>query len=234
MKKVLGMLLFTGCVGAGSPPPAESAPAGPQVILTPEVFRPLRAGCVDRVEDLPSSSLYQADDPRLRAPALIVVLKERRRLLRFENGVVRTGDRSDGQPDCWPVALGVLDDRTHPVGPKRQRGDRKTPEGWYRTSDKPASSFYHAMWISYPNAQDADIGLGNRKITQAQHDAITSADKAGRLPPQDTGLGGDLLIHGGSGEYDWTWGCVGMNDADIDTLRATLPRGMKAEMLILP
>lgn len=236
-------LLLVACMvghGADTPPGSPRVEVGGvqvQELPPPPPAAPgaLLEGCVERVEDLPpASAYYKMDDPRLRDPVLIVVLKERRRLMRFENGVLRTGDNPDGSPDCWPVALGVLNDRTHPVGPKRQRGDRKTPEGWYRTSDKPSSQFYHALWISYPNQEDGALGLGGKRITQAQYDAIAAATRAGRLPPQDTPLGGDLLIHGGGASMDWTWGCVGMENSDIDVLRSTLPKGMKATLLILP
>src|SRR5215469_11099871 len=54
------------------------------------------------------------------------------------------------QVKSYRVALGG-----EPVGPKTQRGDHRTPEGWYvLDSRNPNSQFYKALHISYPNSKD--------------------------------------------------------------------------------
>ncbi len=52
-------------------------------------------------------------------------------------------------------------------------------------------------------------------------------------PPQQTLLGGEILIHGGGSATDWTLGCIAMENTDIDALRAGLPPSMKTDVLIL-
>ena len=128
----------------------------------------------------------------------------------------------------WPVALG----RGGPVGPKQVEGDVKTPEGWYSTSDKPASDYYGAIAIHYPNIEDADLALADGRIDALTRDQIVAALVAGERPAQDTPLGGEILIHGGGAGADWTLGCIALADDHIDELRDGLSAGMRTDILI--
>lgn len=202
------------CGASPAAPPAATAP-GP--------------GCPATVEALPLGALTTA--AALKGPALMVVEKDARRLGLYRDGALVT---VGGAPACWPVALGITDAGVYPPGPKVRQGDRRTPEGLYATSDKPWSSFKNAIAVHYPNAADAAAGLRAGLITQAQHDAIVAAVKAGKKPSQETRLGGEILVHGGGSAADWTWGCVALDDDDLLTLRGALPAGMVAEVLILP
>ena len=47
-------------------------------------------------------------------------------------------------------------------------------------------------------------------------------------------MGGEILLHGGGGQSDWTLGCIAMDNDQLDILRAELPRDMKTTVLILP
>lgn len=152
----------------------------------------------------------------------------------FTGGAIRRQDRGGGAPSCWRVALGIDRNGEHPSGPKTRRGDSSTPEGWYRTSDKPWSSFYHAIAVHYPNAEDATRGLAAGLVTEHQYEAIVQALERDEKPLQTTRLGGEILIHGGGSHRDWTLGCIAMNDVDIDALRAALPDDMRTDLLILP
>ncbi|HJN76840.1 MAG TPA: L,D-transpeptidase family protein [Myxococcota bacterium] len=172
-------------------------------------------------QDCPSATEGFGDDPRLHGSAVVVVEKESRRLGLYAD---------DQLVGCWQVGLAYAYNEGH----KQRRGDLRTPEGWYRTSDKPWSNFYGAIAVHYPAKADAARGLKAELITQAQHDAIVLAIDEGRKPPQDTRLGGEILIHGGGGEVDWTLGCVALDDAEIDTLRAALPKSRRTDVLILP
>jgi murein L,D-transpeptidase YafK len=178
-------------------------------------------GCPASADGLPVSPYLDRSDPRLDGPNLVVVLKEARRAAVYGGGALR---------GCWTVALGAGAD----PGPKQVRGDRKTPEGWYRTSPRPQSAFYHALHVSYPGPEDAARGLRDGLVTREQHDAIVAAARRDELPPMNTRLGGLILLHGGGGTTDWTLGCVGLDDADIDALRALLPADLRADVLILP
>ena len=49
-------------------------------------------------------------------------------------------------------------------------------------------------------------------ITTEEYSAIVAAINEGKMPPQNTALGGEIYIHGGGIEGDWTRGCVALND----------------------
>lgn len=159
-------------------------------------------------------------DARWEAAHLVVVRKAVRRVLLYRSGV---------QAGCWPAGLGFS-----PEGHKSREGDGRTPEGWYRTSDKPTSRYYHAIAVHYPNTLDAERGLAEGRIDEATDRAIQSALSADRKPPQNTPLGGEILLHGGGSASDWTLGCVAMENDDIDALRAALPDGLKVDVVVLP
>jgi hypothetical protein len=165
-------------------------------------------------------------DPRLFGPATLVAWKADRRIGLYRQGKLAT---LEGAPACFPMGLAP----GSPPGPKREEGDLKTPEGWYRTSDKPTSRFAHAIAVHYPNADDAAAGLAAGLIDARTAARITSALRAGHKPPQDTALGGEILVHAG-GAWDWTLGCVALDDEDLLTLRAGLPAGMATDLLMLP
>lgn len=201
-----------------------------------EVESALPQGCVGSVGELPSHPhLYRQDNPILQSDALIVVLKEARRLMVFRDGAIRY-DRLDGTaPSCWRVGLGV-DKQGKPsaVFDKRMEGDRRTPEGLFRVSDRPWSSYYGAMLIHYPSSRHARQAHSSGSIDKKTLDSIARAELSGSAPPQKTNMGGDILIHGGGSAADWTWGCIALTNSDVDELRALLPKGMKTWVLILP
>jgi hypothetical protein len=89
----------------------------------------------------------------------------------------------------------------YPAGDKTRRGDQRTPEGKYFICALTPSTFCLALWISYPNIDDARTGLRAGMISRDQYTAISRALKKGQCPPQDTGLGGYLLLHGQSPEH---------------------------------
>lgn len=90
----------------------------------------------------------------------------------------------------------------NPKGHKQQEGDNKTPEGKYYIEYKnPNSRGYKSLKISYPNARDR-----------------ARAKKKGVSP------GGDIFVHGlwwpdqnpeTHWMYNWTWGCVALNNTQI-------------------
>jgi murein L,D-transpeptidase YafK len=167
--------------------------------------------------------LLQGEDARAAGPAVMVVSKSERWL-----GLYRAGELVPEA--CWPVAFAP----GAPQGTKRRRGDLATPEGWYRTTDKPWSSFPGAIAVHYPNALDAAWGLREGLLSRAQHEAIKAAVARGALPDQGTAMGGEILVHGGGSSRDWTLGCVALEDEDLGALRAALPAGMRAWIWIRP
>lgn len=91
----------------------------------------------------------------------------------------------------------------NPEGPKREEGDKRTPEGFYWIDwRKESEKFNLAMHISYPNARD-----------------LAHANEKG-VPP-----GSFIMLHGTpvDDEYpewyfhtlDWTEGCIALKNDDM-------------------
>lgn len=90
---------------------------------------------------------------------------------------------------------------------KERNGDKATPEGNYQiTKEKTrGSTIYHkALLINYPNAEDRQ--------------QFAMKKKKGLLS-RSAGIGSLIEIHGNGGKgFDWTSGCVGLRDRDMDEL----------------
>lgn len=138
------------------------------------------------------------------AAAVLTVHKSERRLV-FEDGAERREFR---------IGLGFA-----PVGPKEREGDGRTPEGkYFVTHRNPNSRFFRSLGISYPNEADARAGHAAGRITARQLRMIVAANRARRIPPQETALGGTIFVHGRGAESDWTLGCVALSDEDMTFL----------------
>ncbi len=132
------------------------------------------------------------------------------------------------------IALG----RT-PLGTKLRAGDRRTPEGMYRVIGvRPSSQFHAFIHLDYPSLEDADRAFINGELSPLDYRRIVEAHRRGGLPPSDTPLGGEIGIHGegdrwaGSTRYlDWTFGCVGMPDRELDFLAARTRPGTPVHIL---
>ena len=151
--------------------------------------------------------------PALADPHIIIRKKDR--VLEVYDG--RTLVRS------YRVVLGF-----DPKGDKEIEGDGRTPEGdFYVFTKNPQSKFHLSLGLSYPNTEDADRGLQSGIISRAEYDAIRDAIAGKRMPPQKTALGGEIYIHGGGTESDWTWGCVAMRNQDIEQIFQSVGVGTK-------
>ena len=150
-------------------------------------------------------------DPRLLAE------KSRRTLTVF----------SAGRPvKTYRIALG-----TDPVRPKEREGDRRTPEGSYYVCLKNPESRYHlSLGLSYPAEVDAERGLAEKLITKREQRTIIDAVRHFRKPPWNTRLGGEIMIHGGGTQGDWTEGCLALSDADVTELYPLIPLGTEVEI----
>lgn len=120
------------------------------------------------------------------------------------------------------------------LGAKMVAGDHKTPEGTYYITEKsvlnPEDEFLGTRWmrLSYPNIAAAQRGLQDGIIDHETYNEIVTANNEGRTPPQGTALGGGVGIHGGDKpefNHDWTWGCVGLANKDIETFFDKIPVG---------
>jgi murein L,D-transpeptidase YafK len=107
---------------------------------------------------------------------------------------------------------------SQPKGHKQQERDERTPEGRYVLASKSANSaFYRSIHISYPNAQD-----------------VASAQKRGAKP------GGQIMVHGQKNGFgwlasvtqwfNWTDGCVGLSNRDMDAVWSAVDAGTPIEI----
>jgi len=81
-------------------------------------------------------------------------------------------------------------------GRKERLGDQKTPEGKYVICAHRPSAYHRGLLLAYPNDADARRGLEAGLIGPARYKTILEDLAAGACPPQDTKLGGAILIHG--------------------------------------
>lgn len=146
-----------------------------------------------------------AKKPKKPLAEKIVVEKAERRMTLYREGKAWK---------AYKVSLGG-----EPVGPKREQGDHKTPEGRYTIDYRnPKSSYHLSLHISYPNRSD------------------TAAAKARGVSP-----GGAIMIHGlpngapdfGSAHrlYDWTDGCIAVTNEEIEEIWDLVPNGTPIEIL---
>jgi murein L,D-transpeptidase YafK len=119
--------------------------------------------------------------------------------------------------------------------PKREKeteGDGRTPEGdFYVFTKNPESRFHLSLGVSYPGKEDAERGLKQGLVTQAEHDEIVAAIAEQRMPLQKTNLGGEIYIHGGGTASDWTDGCVALDNDQMTELFDAIPVGAKVTIL---
>jgi murein L,D-transpeptidase YafK len=149
-----------------------------------------------------------------------VVIRKKERVLELYD--------ADRLIKTYKMALGFA-----PVGDKEKEGDGKTPEGeFYVFTKNPKSRFHLSLGLSYPSVEDAKRGLADGTVSRQEHDAIVSAIEKREMPPQKTALGGEIYIHGGGAESDWTWGCVALKNEDIEEIYKALKPGVR--VLILP
>jgi murein L,D-transpeptidase YafK len=136
----------------------------------------------------------------------------------------------------YPVAFGPA-----PEGPKEKSGDGRTPEGEYYLIKHSSSGFGKCFYIAYPNKSDAERGLKNRLINRAQYNAIARAVGGKTYPPNNTALGGLILLHGTKDRSrsevtatNWTLGCIAMENAHILELLDAIPDAARPAITILP
>ena len=145
---------------------------------------------------------------------LVVLRSEHRLLVKQDGHVLRT----------FKVALGSAGRKA-----KLREGDHATPKGHYTiTKVRDSDRFHLFLQLNYPNMDDAKRALKNHLISRQQYQTILEAHFFGRLPPQNTALGGSIGIHGIGQETkdkleihqiaDWTQGCIAVRNSEIEEL----------------
>jgi len=103
---------------------------------------------------------------------------------------------------------------------KERNGDGATPEGNYHITSKKTggSTIYHkALLLNYPNDEDRKRFAINKKKG---------------LISRGAGIGGLIEIHGNGGKgFNWTSGCIGLNDADINNLYRLVGAGTRVTIV---
>jgi len=113
-----------------------------------------------------------------------------------------------------PVALGKS-----PLGHKQRTGDGKTPEGiYYICLKRETGKFGCALGISYPSARDAEKAYSDGIIDAELLLLFKQAEAERRRPPWGTPLGGEIYLHGGGAQRDWTAGCIALEDKNMAKL----------------
>jgi len=187
----MALLYLAGCAsGPRTPrslPPAPSSASRPgpwetsYAVYDPALFGPERP-----LTGLIEQHRLKLKSGKLKKARLLIIKSQRRLELWVGKKMVK----------AYRIQLGQ-----NPVGPKMKQGDSRTPEGEYFICEHRPSTYHRGLMISYPNVQDARRGLEAGLISQKQFDEIKAAIKEGRCPPQNTKLGGLILIHGQLSEY---------------------------------
>lgn len=120
----------------------------------------------------------------------VVVNKSERKLRVYYNGTAI---------DSFLVGLSPKS-----IGEKSYEGDLYTPEGCYNIYEKKFKSiFYKSLMINYPNPIDRLRFYENKEKG---------------IVPKGKGPGSNIAIHGGGNKKDWTYGCIALENEDIDKL----------------
>lgn len=156
-----------------------------------KVIRPLVERYADRAQIGAWRRLADQaiDESRRNGGEMILVSKVDRQVTLFRNGTpVRK----------FTAGLGF-----NGLADKLYSGDRATPEGRYKIVKKiDRSKYSRALLLDYPNAED-----------QLR---FSRAKKAG-LVPKNCGIGNLIEIHGG-GKNGLTYGCVALDDGEMNIL----------------
>lgn len=103
----------------------------------------------------------------------------------------------------YPIALGH-----DPKKRKLHQDWQSTPEGFYKIINKqPKATFYKAYDINYPN-----------KIDRIRYNIAKSKKLISKVDGKIPSIGGEIQIHGGGIDSNWTAGCMAMRNKDIDEL----------------
>jgi LysM repeat protein len=190
--------------------------------LTTNVIMPGQVLTIPFMQFKPLTSILSAKGVSANAKIDIFVDKSEHTLLLFSNGKwLKT----------YHIELGIGG-----LGDKQVLGDRKTPEGTFYACQKTVVTNKELLVgtrfirVSYPNVEDAGRGLNKGLINKDTYNAIVTAVKTGSIPPQNTSLGGGIGIHGGTMpgfDNDWTYGCVGLTNADVEDLYDYIKVGSK-------
>jgi len=124
---------------------------------------------------------------------VFIVDKMARELMVYKNGVLSHKYIIELSPN-WLVN-------------KQKQGDKATPEGFYKITDKKQNGqtkYYKALLLNYPNEEDKKRFVQNKKQGTIENHAT---------------IGNFIEIHGSGGKgIDWTDGCIALKNEEMDEL----------------
>ncbi|BCL76336.1 hypothetical protein JHS3_20720 [Jeongeupia sp. HS-3] len=124
------------------------------------------------------------------------------------------------------------------VADMHYRGDNTTPRGDYRIRAIRSSHRFITFYeLDYPKTSQAEQAFRDGRLSRETRDLIVAQNDIGERPPQHTILGGWIGIHGiGDGNpqihrfYDWTDGCIAMDNEALARFGEWADIGMRVEI----
>ncbi len=103
----------------------------------------------------------------------------------------------------FPIALG-----RDPVKRKLHQDNATTPEGIYEINNvQPNATYYKAYDLNYPNSIDTmRYDFARKKQDLPLRSGVTPS------------IGGEIQIHGMGSMSNWTFGCIALQNSDMDEL----------------
>ncbi len=125
---------------------------------------------------------------------------------------------------------------------KKSKDDFITPIGNYKICDIDTNFIYYKrLKLNYPNIQDAERNLREKRISKVEYITIVNSLKENNCSYDYTKLGGNISIHG-IGKYNlifknlpfvfnWTNGSIALSNEDIDELCSVVHIGTKVKII---
>lgn len=118
--------------------------------------------------------------------------------------------------------------------PKEKRGDFLTPEGVYQiVSVKPSEQYVYFAEIDYPNLNDLALAYFGGKITfddlKSYLENLKADSRVKRSLGNSIGIhgGGSFRWQGGKMDFNWTQGCLALDNDDLKVVLPYLKPGTK-------
>jgi murein L,D-transpeptidase YafK len=173
---------------------------------------PVRVAPPPRVAEVDAHGLVRISAKRVHRMAVYIRVSKKPHEMSLYDA---DGDRLA----TYPVSIGAGG-----MGRKMREGDRITPTGRYHVVKRGPDAKHHAfILLDYPNADD------KKRFEEAK-----DSGEVGRY----TGIGHAIGIHGGGHSkwmgndrvFDWTQGCVAVEDVEIDEIAAMVPDGATVDI----
>jgi murein L,D-transpeptidase YafK len=190
---------------------------GTGIVLSSLLASTINSQTIDSTINQTKNILIKTDYSKEQNNYSIIIDKSDRRLYLYKDGILDTSFVAE-------FGFSYLED-------KERKDDGKTPDGKFAIGLKNPEGwtpFYKSLMINYPDSQRVYGGLKKGVIDKATKNRLLNSLSQGKMPEQDTGLGGEICIHGSGGRNkDWTGGCVAVTNSDMDYIYPKAKIGTK-------